>query len=146
MMPDMNTSLLLIIDTAHPTARVTLADNASVLAMREWVNTPQVGTDLLLCIQEVFQGVGQKVDHISRIGVHAGPGSYGLVRMGIVTATLLAQASGAELVSISEEGRDEAVEEARKLPPVSIIEPKYSKNVDNSTIIPLPHNLLTGIA
>ncbi len=118
--------LILTIDTAHPTARVVLADDTGILSMREWANTPQVGTDLLVYIEEVLQESGQEKIDIGRVGVHAGPGSYGLVRMGITTATIFAQATGAELAVILKEDTEGALEEARKSIPVSAIEPKYS--------------------
>jgi tRNA A37 threonylcarbamoyladenosine modification protein TsaB len=122
----MKHNLLLTIDTAHPTARVVVANDIQILGMREWPNTPQVGTDLLVYTEELLKECGQEKRNISRIGVHAGPGNYGLVRVGIITATILAQAVGAELVGLSADGAEEAVQEARKGAPVSAIEPKYS--------------------
>lgn len=119
-------SLVLLIDTAHPTARVILADSEKVLAERQWANTPKVGTDLLVYIGEVLKEAGVNKEDITRIGVHAGPGSYGLVRTGITTATILAEAIGAELVSIEGETLEELVEHVRKSEPVSQVEPKYS--------------------
>ena len=89
---------MLIIDTVHPTGGVILADSEKTLATREWPNTPKVGTDLLTYIEEVLQEVGVEKTSLARIAVHSGPGSYGLVRTGIVTATILAQSIGAELL------------------------------------------------
>ncbi len=122
----MENTLLLLIDTAHPTARVVLGDGEKILGIKEWANAPQVGINLLIYIEELLKECGREKGSISRIGVHPGPGSYGLVREGITTATMLVQAVGAELVSISEEGPVEALEEARKSTPISSIEPKYS--------------------
>lgn len=119
-------NLILIIDTAHPTARIVLGNSEKILGTREWMNTPHVGTDLLVYIEELLTECGQKKENISRIGVHPGPGSYGLVRMGIVTATILAQGIGAELVGISNETPEEARQEALQLSSISSIEPKYS--------------------
>lgn len=121
----MKNSLILIIDTAHPTARVVLADDEKVLAAREWANTPKVGTDLLVYIDEVLQETGIEKTGLTRIGVHPGPGSYGLVRTGIVTATILAQAIGAELVETEGESAEELVEHARRAMPVVSIEARY---------------------
>lgn len=95
-------SLTLIIDTAHPTARVILVDNETVLATREWANTPKVGTDVLIYIEELLKDTRVEKTSLARIAVHAGPGSYGLVRTGIVTATILSQAVGAELLKYND--------------------------------------------
>ncbi len=119
-------STILIIDTAHPTARVVLADDEKVLASREWANTPKVGTDLLIYIEEILAEDGVEKMSLTRIAVHSGSGSYGLVRTGIVTGTILAQAVGAELVGIQGETVDELVESAKKSNPIDSIEAKYS--------------------
>lgn len=105
--------IILVIDTAHPTARVILADDEKMLGMREWPNTPRVGTDVLVYIEEVLQEATLEKTDIARIAVHAGPGSYGLVRTGIVTATILAQAVGAQMVKIQGESTSELIENAR---------------------------------
>lgn len=118
--------LILIIDTAHPTARIVCADDTAVLGKREWENTPKVGTDLLTHIEELLQELGKQKTDITRIAVHAGPGSYGLVRTGIVTATVLAQSIGAELVGVSGDSEDEVVASARTAERVDAVEPKYS--------------------
>ncbi len=119
-------SLILIIDTAHPTARVSIADECSILGKREWKNTPKVGTDLLMSIEELLQELGKQKTDITRVAVHAGPGSYGLVRTGIVTGTVLSQAVGAELVGASGDSEEELVQSARNGEVIDSVEPKYS--------------------
>lgn len=115
----------LIIDTAHPIARIILADDQKILAIREWQNTPKVGTGLLVYIDELLKECGFAKTDLARIAVHSGPGSYGLVRTGIVTGTILAQAVGAELVGVEGETVDELLENARKASPVTSVAPKY---------------------
>lgn len=117
--------LLLIIDTAHPTARIIITDQEKVLGKREWENTPKVGTDLLINIEALLKELGKQKTDITRIAVHAGSGSYGLVRTGIVTATILAQAIGAELVSVDGDSEEEIILNARNGEVVNAIEPKY---------------------
>ncbi len=119
-------SLILIIDTAHPTARIILGDENAILGSREWENTPRVGTELLLSIDEVLQEAGKEKQDIARVAVHAGPGSYGVLRSGITTATILAQALGAELAETQGETAEEMVEHARGAEAVSTVEAKYS--------------------
>lgn len=118
--------LILIIDTAHPTARIILADDKKTLAMRQWPNTPKVGTDLLVYIDELLQECGFAKTDLARIAVHSGPGSYGLVRTGIVTGTILAQAVGADLIEAQGELVDEIVENVKGATPVTSIKPKYN--------------------
>lgn len=118
--------LILIIDTAHPTARVVLVDEEKTLGVKEWENTPKVGTDVLVYIDEVLQQAGKEKKDITRVGVHAGPGSYALLRTGIGTATILAQAIGAQLVAVEGEAPEELVQSAKNATPAASIEPKYS--------------------
>lgn len=118
--------LLLIIDTAHPTARVILANDEKILGVREWENTPKLGTDLLIHIDELLQECECGKSNITRIAVHPGPGSYGLVRTGIVTATIFVQSVGAELVAVQGETMEELVESARTAKPIASLEQKYN--------------------
>ncbi|OGY37369.1 MAG: hypothetical protein A3E36_03000 [Candidatus Andersenbacteria bacterium RIFCSPHIGHO2_12_FULL_45_11b] len=124
--------LIFIIDTAHPTARIILADDTNVFGKREWENTPKVGTTLLVNIEELLQEAGKQKMDITRVAVHAGPGSYGLVRTGIVTATVLGQAVGAEIVAVSGDTEEEVVASARTAEKVDAVEPKY-RNVDSGS-------------
>lgn len=119
-------SLLFIIDTAHPTAQVILADDEKILGTREWENTPHVGTDLLMYIEDLLKGMGVDKSGISRVAVHPGPGSYGLVRTGIVTATIFAQSVGAELVEVQGESVEELVMSARSGKPTASLEQKHN--------------------
>ncbi|MEO6077651.1 MAG: hypothetical protein ABIP54_02600 [Candidatus Andersenbacteria bacterium] len=122
----MNSQLTLIIDTAHPTARVIIADAENIVAKREWENTPQVGTSLLLYIEELLQELKKEKTDIARVAVHVGPGSSGLVRTGVTTATILAQSVDAELVGIKGETEDELVKNARSGEAQDGLEIKYS--------------------
>ncbi len=122
---------MLIIDTAHPTARVVIADERKIVGLREWPNTPNIGVDLLVYIEELLQSLGKGKKDITRIAVHSGPGSYGLVRTGIVSATILAQATGAELVEVQGETEEELIKSARNASPNTGIEPKYREEAES---------------
>ncbi|MCE9643151.1 MAG: hypothetical protein K8Q97_02370 [Candidatus Andersenbacteria bacterium] len=122
--------LILIIDTAHPRARIICADDTTVLGKREWENTPKVGTDLLVHIGGLLEELGKQKTDITRVAVHAGPGSYGLVRTGIVTTTILAQAIGAELAVVSGDSEEDVVKSARTGEKVDAVEPKYGQAVE----------------
>lgn len=121
----MKNSLILIIDTAHPTARIILVDDEKILGTREWVNTPKVGTDLLVYSDELLKECECVKSSLTRIAVHTGPGSYGLVRTGIITATMLAQALGAQMVEVNGETAEELVETAQKAIPTAFLEARY---------------------
>lgn len=109
----MNHSLTLIIDTAHPTARVIIADGEKVLGLREITNTPKVGTDLLVYMEELLTELKIEKKSFTKVAVHTGPGSYGLVRTGITTAAVLADTIGAECVHITGETESELIENAQ---------------------------------
>lgn len=119
-------SLILVIDTAHRTARVIIADGEKILGVKTWENTPKVGTDLLIYSEELLKEVGKITSDITRVGVHAGPGSFALLRTGIGTATILAQAASAELVEAQGETDEELAQSARAANPVASIEQKYN--------------------
>jgi tRNA A37 threonylcarbamoyladenosine modification protein TsaB len=121
----MNQSFILIIDTAHPIARVIIADAENIVAKREWENEPKVGTSLLIYIDELLQELKIEKTDIARIAVHVGPGSSGLVRTGVTTATILAQSVDAELVGITGETEEELVKNARNGEVKDVLEVKY---------------------
>lgn len=119
-------SLILIIDTAHPTARVVLVSEKKVLGVREWENTPKVGTDVLENIEGLLLECGKALQDITRVAVHSGPWSFGLLRTGIGTAATLAQTLHAELVETCGDTVEEMVDAAQNATPVASIEPKYT--------------------
>ncbi len=119
-------SLMLIIDTAHPTARVVLVSEKKVLGLREWENTPKVGTDVLVNIEDLLSECGKTLQDITRVAVHSGPWSFGLLRTGVGTATTLAQTLNAELVETQGDTVEEMVNNAQNATPVASIEPKYT--------------------
>ncbi|HVE69064.1 MAG TPA: tRNA (adenosine(37)-N6)-threonylcarbamoyltransferase complex dimerization subunit type 1 TsaB [Solirubrobacteraceae bacterium] len=62
---------------------------------------PGHATRLLGLVDEVLAAAGCEMGDVGRIAVGVGPGSFTGLRIGIATARGLAQATGAELVSVS---------------------------------------------
>jgi len=118
-------SYLLVIDTAHPEARVVLVKDGDVVGTREWENGKQVGIDLLKYVDEVLDEIGIELDDVERIAVHVGPGGYSSLRAGIVTAQMLAMTGEKELVEVVSGSIEEMAEEAVEHSPVEVITPRY---------------------
>lgn len=84
---------ILVIATATPRVTVALLqDDGSVLAEKQWDNTRELNQQLLVVIDELLQGQSLTTTALTRIAVQTGPGHYGAIRTGIVTAMTLAQA------------------------------------------------------
>lgn len=106
--------MTLFIDITKKEARVELRRGEEILGVRTWENTPSVGRDLLEHISEMLFERNTYLRDVKKIVVNPGPGHFSALRTGIVTATMLAFATGAELFVV---GSDR---------PVDIIEPVYS--------------------
>jgi tRNA threonylcarbamoyladenosine biosynthesis protein TsaB len=61
---------------------------------------PGHAEQVLVLIQQVIEEWGGSWEHVDRIGVGTGPGSFTGLRIGIATARGLAQATGAELAGV----------------------------------------------
>jgi tRNA A37 threonylcarbamoyladenosine modification protein TsaB len=101
---------MLLIDTSASEAVLRLYDQETLMAEKKWSNSPELGKRLL---REIDGFVQQNIP-ITRIAVNAGPGGYSSLRIGVITATLLAYAWN---IDLSESGQQEAV---------SLIRPRYS--------------------
>ncbi len=117
--------LLLLIDTSRPRARVVLARGTTVIAQRTWEIGRDLGTRLLQEIDAVLQEGGVVLDQIDRIAVHQGPGSFSALRMGVVTATMLAHASGVVLVAVYGHSVEDMLAKVLGATPVEIVVPVY---------------------
>lgn len=114
--------MVLIIDTSKETARVFCVDNGTIVEQREWLCDRHVGTRLL---EEIASLVGVK--KVTRVAVVAGPGGFSTLRAGVVTASMLAFAWGADLVSISGNSPEELILGALEANLVDTIVPKYDR-------------------
>src|SRR5688572_12196498 len=98
--------MILLIDTSTRTARVGLIQNERLVGVKEWESNPELGRKLVEAVDELLQKHGLKMEDVRRVAVHRGRAgsSFMALRTGIVTGTMLAQASGAELAAV--EGKD----------------------------------------
>lgn len=116
---------LLLIDTSQPEARVVLAHKHIVLAERSWDSGQDLSTRLLQALSAVLHESHMALDHIDRIAVNQGPGSFSALRTGVVVATLLSFAVGLELVAVDTGAMKHILSEAGMAQPTTIIKPRY---------------------
>jgi tRNA threonylcarbamoyl adenosine modification protein YeaZ len=92
--------LILAFDTATPAVTVALHDGARVLAEESAVDVRRHGELLTPSIGRVLAVAGAKPADISSIAVGTGPGPYTGLRVGLVTARVLASALDIEVDGI----------------------------------------------
>jgi tRNA threonylcarbamoyl adenosine modification protein YeaZ len=84
--------LLLAFDTATPAVTVALHDGAAVIAQECAVDARRHGELLAVFIDKVLRDVGAGRGDLTDIAVGTGPGPYTGLRVGLVTARVLASA------------------------------------------------------
>jgi len=119
---------ILLIDTSTRTARVGLIQDEQLTDITEWESTPELGKKLLEVVDELLKKHGLKLEEVERVAVHRGRvgSSFMSLRTGIVTATMLAQALGAELVAVESDDVQTMIREVSQGEVVGIIQPVYS--------------------
>src|SRR5262245_58773974 len=85
---------LLILETSGKTGRVALAEGARLGDVRTLDEARRHGRDLAPAIAELCAARGWKVRELDAVIVSLGPGSYTGLRVGIMSAKMLAYASG----------------------------------------------------
>ena len=86
--------LLLAFDTATPAVTVALHDGARLLAEESTVDARRHGELLAVSIRQVLAAAGAVAGDLTGIAVGVGPGPYTGLRVGLVTARVLASALG----------------------------------------------------
>ncbi len=84
----------LLIDTTTYTAVIGLADGGVVLTKDQWNAEQKLAEELTSKIESLLAGVGKKLADLESIRVHAGPGGFSTLRIGVVTANTLAFSLG----------------------------------------------------
>lgn len=110
----------LMIDTSRPHVWVAFIQNGKMISEKKWESDKSLGVKLLKMIGEMTNA-----GRPDRIAVHCGPGHFMAVRTGVVTAQLLAQAWGVELVGMDGQERSEVIRQAGENEAVEVVEIQY---------------------
>ncbi len=92
--------MLLAFDTATPAVTVALHDGASVIAEESAVDTRRHGELLAIFIEKVLTSAGAGRCDLTAVAVGTGPGPYTGLRVGLMTARVLAGTLGIRLDGI----------------------------------------------
>jgi tRNA threonylcarbamoyladenosine biosynthesis protein TsaB len=92
--------LLLAFDTATPAVTVALHDGSRVVAERTTVDARRQGELLAPHIHEVLVSAGKLPVDLTQLAVGVGPGPFTGLRVGVVTARVMAEALGIEAVGV----------------------------------------------
>lgn len=92
--------LLLALDTASASVSVALHDGAQVLAVRAGASSPRHVELLTPLIGEVLAEVGAKPSDLTVIAAGVGPGPFTGLRVGLVSAAVLAMALEIEVLGV----------------------------------------------
>lgn len=123
----MRPAYLLLLDTAQTQARVVLTRGEDLVAERVWKFDPRHGPHVLAVIEQVLQTAGVAVSEVTRVAVVCGPGHWSLMRSGVVTALMLAEAIGAELVSVAHAALPTQIAAALRAQPTTVVAPQYTQ-------------------
>lgn len=92
--------MVLLIDTVTAVCRIGLHDGTRVVKEDQWESRQHVAEELAARIKRLLAAQQVTLADISRIRVHAGPGSFTSLRVGVVTANALAYALRVPLESV----------------------------------------------
>jgi len=96
----MNDQLILLLETATTTCSVALAQNGSIIALKE-VNERNIhASHITLFIEEVMLTAEKKYSDLNAIAISKGPGSYTGLRIGVSTAKGLCYSLDIPLIGI----------------------------------------------
>jgi len=96
----MKDQLILLLETATTTCSVALAQNGSIIALKE-VNERNIhASHITLFIEEVMFAANKKYSNLHAIAISKGPGSYTGLRIGVSTAKGLCYALDIPLIGI----------------------------------------------
>lgn len=93
--------MILLLDTAARTARIGLAENDTMVAEDAWEGGQTLSKELLRRIEKLLASRGSSLADIRAIRVHAGPGGFTSLRIGVVTANVLGYALGVPVMGVT---------------------------------------------
>jgi tRNA A37 threonylcarbamoyladenosine modification protein TsaB len=118
-------SLILLLNTGQPEVQVALIKDGEVISQRKWAGDRTVSTKALTAITELLIENQLTLTDITRVAVFSGPGHYSALRTGIVMGTMLVEATGAQLVSVTGETIEQLAHQAINGSVVEALDPVY---------------------
>lgn len=94
-------SLILLLHTSTDTANFGLARDGVLVKEDSFPIDNHFAELLSARLQEFFQATNYKIKDLGRIALHAGPGRFTGLRIGVTTANTLAYALGIPVVGVS---------------------------------------------
>lgn len=91
---------LLILETSHRIGTVALAAGSAIVGQRTLDESRRHARDLAPAVQELLGAQGWRARDLTGVIVSRGPGSYTGLRVGIMSAKMLAHATGCTLLAI----------------------------------------------
>ncbi len=92
---------LLIIETSGRVGRLALAEGESIRADRQLDESRRHARDLAPALTELLAAQGWKPADLNGVSVSRGPGSYTGLRVGLISAQMLAYATGCKAIAIN---------------------------------------------
>lgn len=86
--------MILLILTSTPTIQIGLFDEGRLVARDEWSADQRLSAVLSERILSLLAASGKAMSDVTLVRVHAGPGGFTTLRIGVVTANVLGYALG----------------------------------------------------
>lgn len=115
----------LLLDTTRVRSRVVVGRGDTVVQNYVWEFDPRYGPHVLAVVEQVLGQAGVSLSQIDRIAVVRGPGHFSLVRSGVGTAMMLAEALEVELVGVVPADLAVQIEEMHHATSVTTVVPQY---------------------
>lgn len=122
--------VLLVLDTSDRSrVRVVLSRDMTVLGEQAWERGRDTSVRLLRAVDHVLRRARVGLSEVDRIAVYRGPGSFMVLRSGVVVATLLAWSCHTELVGFQASvDLTSILAEACKRDATAVIAPDYGSS------------------
>lgn len=123
--------MTLLLHTSTPTIRIGIAETDTVVARDEFPSDRELAESLAERIRRLVHATTYTLPTVRQIVVHAGPGGFTSLRIGVTTANVLAYALDVPVVGVFGDIKDldELLEKSNTAEPTAsgIVVPIYSK-------------------
>lgn len=111
--------MTLLLHTSTAIAHLGLADGDQIVVRDSFSISRGFSETLADRIRQFLEAHGSKLAAVAKIVVHAGPGGFTSLRIGVTTANALTYALGIPVIGVGGEvaGLDELLQRSRELPP-----------------------------